>query len=86
MNEKEAKNEFEKYLKNINSELEEQKAERQKSLGPFEKHTYIELNFHLPPRKATVLCTFVQYLDESNIEAVNHIINEIKISTNEKLK
>ena len=90
----EAQDLFEKYLKNVNSQLEEEKAEREKRLtqenkeGFFEpnKTTYIELKFHVEARKASVLCMLIQYLDESNIEAVNKIVNTIRLHTDEKLK
>ena len=47
MNEKEAKAEFEKYLKNVNASLEEEKAERGKQRKPFSTKMRYKLELFL---------------------------------------
>lgn len=63
--EEENQKQFSKFLTNLNSELEEDKATREKyAKQPFKRETYVKLEFSLPILQALILCKLVNDMEK----------------------
>jgi len=59
------RNEIEKFMKNLNSQLEEDKATREKYNDPNHKReTYVKLEFSLPVLQAMLLCKLIVEMEK----------------------
>jgi len=57
--------EFLKYMTNLNSMLEEEKATREKyTIDPSKRETIIRLHFALPPLQAQILCKLITEMEK----------------------
>jgi len=58
-------NEFLKYVGNLNSLLEEEKATKEKYLKqPFKRETYVKLEFNLPILQALILIKLINEMEK----------------------
>jgi len=60
-----SKTEIEKFMGNLNSQMEEDKANREKFSDPNHKReTFVKLEFHLPVLQSLILLKFISEMEQ----------------------